>query len=326
MITPAQLLRRIRALFGWRRMEDSMQEEMRIHLEMETDAGLRSGLSPEEALHRARLGFGNVEQWREAGREARGVQRALDLAGDLRYAIRILGRAPVFTAVAVLTLGLGIGANTAIFSVVNTVLLQPLPYPEPDRLMKLWGGGHSRAEFTRVRDRLQSVRAVAAYMPAYGMSLSGDGEPLRVVTALVSSRFFEVLGIQPLHGRFFRPGEDLAGAEPVAVLSYGLWRDRFGADPAIVGRIIEVDGVRRTVAGITPRGFSYPGPEVRLWVPLHIDEAAPGPFWGAYGYHLIGRLADGHSRSRPALSWAGWWRPSGWKTPSGGRSLRTARV
>ena len=295
MITPAQLLRRVRALLGWRRLEQGMQEEMRFHLEMETDAGLRSGLTPEEAERRARLGFGSVEQWRDEGRDARGAQRLLDLAGDLRYAVRVLGRAPIFTAVAVLTLGLGIGANTAIFSVVNTVLLQPLPYPQPDRLVKLWGEGHSRAEFTRVRDGLKSVPAVAAYMPAYGMSLSGDGEPLRVVTALVSSGFFPVLGTPPLHGRFFRPGEDQAGAEQVAVLSYGLWRDRFGADPAIVGRIIEVDGVRRMVAGVAPRGFSYPGPEVRLWVPLEINEAEPGPFWGAYGYHLIGRLAEGSS-------------------------------
>jgi predicted permease len=297
MITPAQLLRRVRALFGWRRLEESMQEEMRFHLEMETDDGVRSGLPPDEAGRRARLGFGNVEQWREEGRDARGVQRVFDLAGDLRYAVRILGRAPIFTAVAVLTLGLGIGANSAIFSVVNTVLLQPLPYPEPERLIKVWGEGHSRAEFTRLR-RLKSVEGVAAYFPAWDMSLGGGGEPVRVVTALVSSEFFEVLGVPPLHGRFFRPGEDRVGTEPVAVLSYGLWRDRFGGDAGLVGRIIELDGVRRTVVGVAPRGFSYPGPSVRLWVPLELNEAEPGPFWGAYGHHLIGRLASGVSREQ----------------------------
>jgi predicted permease len=292
------LYRRLRALLGWREADRGMADEIRFHLDMETEAGVRAGLAPADAARQARLAFGGVEHWREEGREARGVRPLLDLAGDVRYAVRILTRAPVFTVVAVLTIGLGIGANSAIFSVVNTVLLQPLPYPEPDRLVKVWGEGHSRAEFIRLRERLKRTEGVAAYFPAFDMSLGGDGEPVRVVAALVSSEFFQVLGIAPLHGRFFRPGEDRPGTEPVAVLSYGLWRDRFGSDAGLVGRTIELDGVRRTVVGIAPRGFSYPGAAVRLWVPLEINEANPGPAWGAYGHHIIGRLAPGVTRDQ----------------------------
>ena len=291
MITPSQLLRRLRALFGSRRLDDAMDEEMRFHLDMEAEAEMRSGLSAPQAVRQARVSFGGVERYREEGRDARGVRGLHDLAGDLRYAVRMLRRSPIFTLVAVITLGLGIGANTAIFSVVNTVLLQPLPYPDPERLVKVWGEGHSRAEFTRIRDRARSFERVAAYLPAYGMSLSGDGDPLRVVTALVSADFFSLLGVSPASGRFFRPGEDLPGTEPVAVLSFGLWRDRFGADPSIAGRTIELEGVRWTVIGVAPREFGFPGPETRLWVPLTLDEKDAGPFWGAYGHHLIARLA-----------------------------------
>ena len=285
------LLKRIRALLSGTRVHQDIQDEMRFHLDMESEAGEKAGLSRHEALRQAKLAFGSEQRYREEGLEARGVSLWHDLGADLRYAVRVLRRTPVFTAVAVVTVGLGIGANTAIFSVVNAVLLKPLPYADPGALVSVWDGGHSRAEFAGVRDRARTLARTAAYFPNYGMSLSGDGPPELVVTTLVSSDFFNVLGVLPEAGRFFGPGEDGPGPQRVAVIGHGLWRDRFGSDPAVIGRRIDIDGIPWTVIGVAPRGFGLPG-GTRLWVPLEMNEKSPA-FWGGYGHQIIGRLAPG---------------------------------
>ena len=296
-MSPSQLLRRLRALLSGSRTDADITDEMRFHLEMESQAGMNAGLSVEEARRQARLAFGSTQRYREEGLEARGVSLWHDLGADLRYALRVLRRTPVFTAVAVVTVGLGIGANTAIFSVVNAVLLKPLPYVDPSALVSVWDGGHSRAEFVGVRDRVKTLESSAAYLPNYSMSLSGDGPPQRVVTSLVSADFFGVLGLAPEAGRFFRPGEDMPGVEHVAVIGYGLWRDRFGADPGAIGRQIDLDGVKWTVVGVAPRGFTFPEPGTRLWVPLNMDSKSPA-FWGGYGYQIIGRLKPGITKEQ----------------------------
>ena len=298
MVSPAQLFRRLRALFSGRRVDSEMTEEMRFHLAMESEAGEKAGLSADEARRQARLAFGSEQRYREEGLEARGVSLWHDLGADLRYALRVLRRTPVFTTVAVITLGLGIGANTAIFSVVNTVLLKPLPYTDPGELVSVWDGGHSRAEFAGVHTRARTLASSAAYLPKYGMSLSGDGPPELVITSLVSADFFTVLGVKPETGRFFRPGEGQKGQERLAVLGYGLWRDRFGADPAAVGRRIDLDGVLWTVIGVTPPGFAFPE-GTRLWVPLEMDEKSPA-YWGGYGHQIIGRLGPGVTKEQNA--------------------------
>jgi putative ABC transport system permease protein len=285
------LLKRIRALLSGNRVHHDMRDEMRFHLDMESEAGMQSGLSGDEARRQAKLAFGSEQRYREEGLEARGVGLWHDLGADLRYALRVLRRTPVFTAVAVVTLGLGIGANTAIFSVVNAVLLKPLPYADPEELVSVWDGGHSRAEFAGVRDRARTLARSAAYFPNYGMSLSGDGPPELVVTAQVSADFFSVLGVSPEAGRFFSPGEDAPGTERVAVIGHGLWRDRFGSEPTVVGRRIDIDGTPWTVIGVAPKGFGFPG-STRLWVPLEMNEKSPA-FWGGYGHQIIGRLAPG---------------------------------
>ena len=284
-------LKRLRNLFSGNRVHQDMQDEMRFHLEMESAAGEQAGLSSAEARRQATLAFGSQQRYREEGLEARGVSLWHDLGADLRYAVRVLRRTPVFTAVAVVTVGLGIGANTAIFSVVHTVLLKPLPFTHPEELVSVWDGGHSRAEFVGVRDRARTLASSAAYLPNYGMSLSGDGNPELVITALVSSGFFDVLGVAPAAGRFFRPGEDGKGAERVAILGYGLWRDRFGSDPAVVGKPIDLDGVSWRVIGVAPKEFAFPE-GTRIWVPLEMD-AASGSWWGSYGHQIIGRLRPG---------------------------------
>ncbi len=295
MLTPLQLLRRARALLRGRALDAEMDEEMRFHLRMEEEEGLRRGFTAEEASRRARVAFGGVERFREEGRDARGVQMAREFGADLRYAVRILRRAPVFTTVAVLTLGLGIGANTAIFSIVNAVVLRPLPFPDADRLLSVWSGGHSRAEFAGVRDGTRTLSRVTAYRGGVGVSVSGEGEPARVVSAIAGAEFFDVLGVTPALGRFFREGEDRSGAEPIAVLSHALWRERFGADPGIIGKTIEVDGVSRTVVGVAPADLSFPTRDTRLWVPGPMDEPDAGMYWGISGFELIGR-------SRPGVS------------------------
>ncbi len=295
MLTPGQILRRLRVLFRGARLDREMDDEMRFHVEMEAAEGVRAGLPPSEATRRARLAFGGGQRYREEGRDARGVRPLTDLAADLRYAVRTLRRAPAFTTVAVATLGLGIGANTAIFSVVNTVLLRPLPYHQPDRLVSVWDGGHSRAEFTRIRDRNRTLSAIAAYFPGFDMALGSGGDPARVIVTLATSDFFTVFGTRPHLGRFFAAGEDASGVDPVVVLSFGVWRDRFGADSSVLGRRIDLDGVPRTVIGVAPPEFAFPSVETRLWLPLELFEHHPGPFWGGYGHPIVGRLKPGAS-------------------------------
>ena len=313
MMSPSQLLRRVRAILQGKAVDRDMDAEMTFHLEMEATDAERRGVPQDEARRRARHAFGGVERFREEGRDARGVGGARDLTGDIRFGLRILRRSPVFTTVAVGTLALGIGANSAIFSVVNAVLLQPLPFPDTRSLVSVWDGGHSLAEFTYIRDRSRTLETVATYMPNYGVSLSGVGDPLRLTSAQVSAGFFDVLRVPPMRGRFFQAGDDGPGADRVVVISHALWRDRFGSDPGIIGRPIELDGMSRQVVGVAPPGFTFPSSDTRIWVPLLIDptgarcatgspprcvESAVGYSWGAYGHQIIGRLRDGVTREQ----------------------------
>ena len=273
---------------------------------------------------RARHAFGGVERFREEGRDARGLGAVRDLSGDLRFGLRILRRSPVFTAVAVGTLALGIGANSAIFSVVNAVLLQPLPFPDTKSLVSVWDGGHSLAEFAYIRDRSRTLETVATYMPNMGVSLSGAEEPMRLTSANVSAGFFDVLRIRPMQGRFFQKGEDGPGADRVAVISHALWRDRFGSDPTIIGRPIEVDGVSRQVVGCHATGIRVPEQrnedlDSACWStsparaapvssPPRCLESAVGYSWGAYGHQVIGRMKDGVTREQTSVRCVSHWR------------------
>ncbi|MEO7966702.1 MAG: ABC transporter permease, partial [Gemmatimonadaceae bacterium] len=144
----------------------------------------------------------------------------------------------------------------------------------------------------------RTISSVAAYMSGYGVSLSGDGEPARLTSALVTSSFFDVLGIAPRAGQFFRAGDDALSAEPTVVISHSLWRDRFSGDVAILGKRIDIDGQPRTVVGVAPAGFAFPSSETRLWIPLRIDQSKLGPYWGSYGHQLIGRLTAGNTTAQ----------------------------
>ncbi len=284
-------LRRLLALRRSRALDHETRAEMEAHIRLETESLLRGGMEARAARRAARLAFGDVQRFREEARDARRVSGLEDLLQDLRFGVRALRRAPGFTLAAVLTLALGMGANTAIFSVVNGVLLRPLPFPGEGRLVRAWG--NSRAEFTGVAERATAFTGVAAYTEGAGLGLSGAGEPVRVAGAEVTPGLFAVLGVKPALGRGFAATEAQPGADGVVVLSDGLWRERFGADAGLLGRSIDLDGRPRLVIGIMPPGFAFPGHDTRLWIPVLIDAAQRGVYWGSGGLHVVARLRQG---------------------------------
>jgi predicted permease len=257
------------------------------------------------------------------------------LAQDIRFALRWARRSPGFTLIVLLTLALGIGANTVMFSVVNAVLLRPLPFPEPERLASVWPEKPlSGGPFVEFRNRSRSFEHLAAYSDATGFSLSGNGRPERVEGAHVSAEFFRVLGSGAALGRTLLTGEDQPGRDRIVVLSQGLWQQRFGADRGIVGREIVVDGVSRTVVGVMPSDFGFPSRSVRLWVPLSLDASNPGEFWGGGSpLHVVGRLRQGvgleqanaeiRTLAPQVLGTAPWPLPDEWIEGAGAAPLRT---
>ena len=222
-----------------------------------------------------------------------------NLVADLCFALRTFARSPVFTGVAVLSLALGIGANTAIFTVVNAVLLRPLPFPEPDRLVQIWESqptkGYSRnvvnpINFLDWRERTRSFEGMAAVLGLI-TNLTGLGDPLALTGMQVSPEFFSILQVSPALGRSFIPVEGLAGQEHVAILSFGLWQSRFGGDPTVVGRKIVVDGAPNTIIGVMPRGFMLPKHNAEIWTPLPIVRSKD---WEGGRYlEVIARLKRG---------------------------------
>jgi putative ABC transport system permease protein len=267
------LFYRVRGLMRAETIHHEIDEETRFHLEMRSDENIRRGLSPEEARLDAERRFGNLTRMKERGYEVRGGRWLETLWQDLRYSLRILLKNPGFTLVAILTLALGIGATTAIFSVVNAVLLRSLPYRDPDRLMLV---SHHRAvlnldyaldaDFLEWRDQAKSFEQIAAYR-GDSVVLTGSGETERLSTGRVSANLFAILGVAPALGRAFTSEEDTYGGPPVVILSDSLWQSHFGGDPQLIGRTLTLEGQSWTVIGIMPPGFRFPG-ESDLWLPL----------------------------------------------------------
>jgi putative ABC transport system permease protein len=255
---------KLRGLFGDRRAERELDDEIEAHLRLLTERYVRQGMTEAEAAWAVRRQFGNVTLLKEASSEMRGIRLIDTFFHDLRYGVRMIRRKPGFTLIAVITLALGIGANTAIFSVVNAVLLRPLPYGEPERLVWAWGNFPlSNRAAVSPPDLLDYHRQnqVCAQLAAFAaggdnaVNLTGGGEPERIPNALVTVNFFQTLGVEPLLGRAFLPDEDQQGRDHVVALSYGLWRRRFGGERGVVGGELTLDGERYLVAGVTPAGF-----------------------------------------------------------------------
>ena len=297
----------LRRLFHRDHAEHELTREMEHHLALETEGNLRAGMSPEEARLSALRAFGGVAQVQEECRDAWGVRFMDNLRQDLGYSFRGLRRNPGFSFVVVLTLALGIGANTAIFSVVQGVLLRPLPYTAPDRVVTLNQAapkagqpflGFSVLDFTDFRERNRTFSALAEYHSMWFILL-GRPEPERVQTGVVSDNFFDLLGVKPLLGRTFLPGEDKLGAAPVLVLSYEYWQRSFGGDPEVVGRVFEMNNRPHTVVGVLPPLPAYPNAD-QVYMP-----ASACPFRGAQATftnrqgriisHVFARLKDGVS-------------------------------
>jgi len=219
------------------------------------------------------------------------------LLHDLRYGARILLKQPGFTFVALITLALGIGANTAIFSLVNSILLRPLPYREPDRLVRmlqaspklgLSSWGVSQAGFAAYRDQNRSFESLAIFNTG-GVNLTGDGEPERLSVTSVTADFFKVLGINPVLGRTFQEGEDTQGKNAVCVISHGMWQRRFGGDRNIVGRTLSLNQTPTEIIGVMPADFRFPRAEVDLWIPLAFNATRTAPYF----FQVLARLKPG---------------------------------
>jgi putative ABC transport system permease protein len=293
----ADLWFRLKALLTPGRMERELAEELAFHREMEQRKLEASGMAPGTAAREARRRFGSEVRERERVREAWGTGLIRDLTADLRFALRQMRRRPAFTVMAVVTLALGIGGTVALFGVVYGLLLRPLPVAHAGRVVVFWDDFDWRGvEYDFARERVQAYEGIAAYTED-GTSLRTDAGTSLLLNAKASSNLFDVLGVRPLLGRTFAPGEDRPGAEPVVVLSYGLWQQDLGGDPGILRRRILLGGVPTTVIGVMPRGFYFPTPEFRAWRPLELDPASAE--YQDNGYlTLIGRVRPGVGEAR----------------------------
>jgi predicted permease len=291
------VITRLRGLFRREAVLEDIEEEIRLHVEMQTQTNIERGMRAEEARRAALRTFGNLGHIREVGYQIRGGGLMDTLWQDIRYGARMLAKDRGFTFVAVLTLALGIGANTAIFSLVNGILLRPLPYREPDRLVRLiqaspnlglatWGVSH--ADFAEYQEQNRSFETIALFTSS-AVNLTGDGEPERLPMTMATADFFEVFGVHPVIGRGFREGEDAAGKNGVCVISYGLWQRRFGGDPTIIGKSLTLNNRPMEVVGVMPPEFKFPRLEIDVWIPLALDRMRTAPYF----FQVVGRLKPG---------------------------------
>jgi len=295
-----------RSVFRRSVMERDMADELSFHVDARAAALEASGVPPEEARRRARVEFGATESYKDECREARGLRLLDDLRADLRYAVRTLARTPAFAAMAIVSLALGIGANTVVFSVVNALVLKPLPIEQPERVFFVQAGpGHPTTSFPNyrdLRDRSVSFDGLVGYRIS-PINLETGGAPVRTWGYLATGNYFDVLGVKPALGRFFHQADDVhAGEAPYAVLSFECWTGRFGGDRAVIGRTVRLNRTPFTIIGVAPQGFR--GTEIffrpDLWVPMMmepqievgnpwLDNRNTGNTW------MLGRLKPGIS-------------------------------
>ncbi|HUQ83238.1 MAG TPA: ABC transporter permease, partial [Gemmatimonadaceae bacterium] len=291
-----------------------MDAELAFHIARRTEELIDQGLSPDDARREASARFGNLEYTKQycrdedvrRERETRHTTMLDELRQDLIYAVRALRSAPGFALVALLTLALGIGANTAIFSVVRGVLLSALPFPDADRVIRVWQANASEndlksqasePDFLEWKAESKRFASLAAYwyMPGgSGADLTGIGNPEHIQGAYFTPGFWETLGARAALGRTIRPEEAVAGNDRFVVLSDGLWQRRFGADRQIVGKALTIDGMPFTVVGVMPPAFTFPADRIDFWMPLSImGPDAIGRQRGSRFLDVFGRLAPG---------------------------------
>ena len=289
----------LRNLFLSRRVEVDLDQEVHSHLEMLTEENIRAGMSPKEAQRAARIELGGIEQVKEQVRDERIGNWLRSVISDCRYGVRQFRKNAGLTVVVVLTLALGIGATTAIFSVVYGVLLRPLPYRDANRIMAVFevnskGGWSHLADpnFDDFRDQNRSFQTVAKYQHGGVVSVSGASQPTRVGATSVSPDFLKVFGVQPILGRDFSASDSKKGAAHVVLVSYGYWRQYLGSSPDLSQSHLKIGGAVYSVIGVLPDGFQFPS-DVSLWLPA--DVGGENPSRTSHNYFAVGRLRDGVS-------------------------------
>ncbi|HXX13405.1 MAG TPA: ABC transporter permease [Candidatus Eremiobacteraceae bacterium] len=287
-MTLRELSQRLTGLLGRRGDDAELRAEISAHIDLAIEESVRKGMPLEEARRQALIQFGGTEQFREAVYEQRTLPVLETFFQDVHFGARMLRKYPGFTLVAVLTLALGIGANTAIFSLVDSMLLRPLPFADPHKLVSLTGT-YPKGAFVALRDQVRSLD-VAAYAEGHEFNLTGQGEPVRLTGTLVSAEFFMVLSARPQIGRPFTPGDDRSGQDNYVILSHALWQERFASDASIVGRNIELEGVSRQVLGVMPADFRFPSAKTQVWIPLHNDASDTVAYWAGDFMPILGRL------------------------------------
>ena len=291
---PTMLVRGWRRLvFRWRRtrLDRELAEEIESHRLLKQAENGRGGLAPEDARNLSRRQMGNITIAQEECRDMWGFVKLERFLQDMRYAVRLFGRTPAFTVIAVLSLAIGIGGNAAMFSLVDKLLVRPLPYLQPERLVRVTGiYPRAAVPVFQQQSRTMDVAAVSA---GSDYNLTGQGEAMRIFGCAASANLFQVLGAPVARGRSFEAGEDLPGRDSAVILSDSLWKDKFGADPAIVGRAIKLNGIDREIIGVMPPGFSYPSSKVEAWVPLRLDPSNFLEYWGGEFVPLVGRVRPG---------------------------------
>ncbi|HMF76245.1 MAG TPA: ABC transporter permease, partial [Bryobacteraceae bacterium] len=302
-----ELLARIGSFFRKGQRDGDFEAELASHLDLAVEENIKQGMSPEEARRKALVRFGGMELAKEEHRDARGLPAMESVLQDLRYTFRTLRRDASFTVFAILIIGLGIGASSTVFSVLNTLLVRPLPFRDPGSLV--WvanGGGEGNlsgqtvqvSRLLSLRERNKSFSDIAGYFAFYGVGdnkLTGQGEPERLSGVPVSQNFFPLLGVQPQMGRQFSAAECKWNGPKAVMLSHGLWERRFASDPDIVGRPLTLNDAAFTVVGVMPAAFDFgsvfaPGAHIDLYFPFALSKETDR--WGNT-LALIGRLKPG---------------------------------
>lgn len=310
---------RLGGLFNKHRKDSEFDSEIESHLQLHIEDNLRLGLSPKEARLQALIKLGGIDSTQEAYRDQRSIPQLETVWQDIRYGARMLRKNPSFTAVAVLTLALGIGGNTAIFSLVNAALLRQLPFRDADQLVAVWAGNPlkpgseqlapANADIAEWRAQSNCFASIAAFAPG-SADLTDGGEPERIGASRVTAGFFETLGVAPLLGRGLTVEEEAPGGPPVVLISHGLWQRRFGGDRALLGSSISVNGEKRTVIGILPPEFDFPrasewpsgfsfADRTEVWLPLAYRALDDGTGWSNWqsrnerGLAVVGRIKAG---------------------------------
>jgi putative ABC transport system permease protein len=281
-----------RLAFRWRRgrLSKELAEEIEFH---------RASIHAEPGAGNSRMRMGNITLAQEDCRDMWSFVAVERLVQDIRFASRMFRRSPVFTAIVVLSLALGIGGNAAMFSLVDRLLVRSLPYPDPGRLVRITGT-YPRAAVPFFQQRSRTMDVAAVSVPSE-FNLTGNGEAVRIFGSAVSASLFPILQVSVARGRSFESGEDSPGRDMVAILSDSLWRNKFGGDPETVGRVIALNGIGRRIIGIMPPGFAFPSAKAQLWIPLRLDSSNFLEYWGTEFVPLVARLRLGITAAQSRL-------------------------